>query len=367
MPRSTYGEGSIWFNAKRGLWFGQVYFGPGDRPMVSARSKPDMLEKMRKLHDRKPSRDSGLTTGEWLEHWIEKILPRRVEESTLDDYRRWARVYVKPYVGEILLDDLEVDDVEEMMHELETKGLAPRTVRQARNLLRRGLAAAVKRGKIPSNCAEHADAPRIRGAKTSDRLSATDARAVLKILFDDRLYALAVMALWLGIRPGELFALKWSQVDLRRKVVHIESTLKRRKGGEWYIKSTKTDAGERPGLPLPAQVVKALRQHQRIQKVEVHGVDHGFVFTDPHGEPLSGRDVLDWWHDATIRAGVGRRRFYCTRHTAATLMLQAGVPLEVVSKILGHSRHAITMDYYAEVGDQSQRDAVDRMDAVLGL
>jgi integrase len=76
--------------------------------------------------------------------------------------------------------------------------------------------------------------------------------------------------------------------------------------------------------------------------------------------------VLRWWHDLTIAAGVGRRRFHASRHTAATLMLNNGVPLEVVSATLGHAGLAITADIYAKVRADLQRTAADVMQRVLG-
>jgi len=76
--------------------------------------------------------------------------------------------------------------------------------------------------------------------------------------------------------------------------------------------------------------------------------------------------VLRWWHDLTMRAGVGRRRFHASRHTAATLMLNAGVPLEVVSETLGHAGLAITKDVYAKVRPQLQQQAADVMQTLLG-
>jgi site-specific recombinase XerD len=94
-------------------------------------------------------------------------------------------------------------------------------------------------------------------------------------------------------------------------------------------------------------------------------VDPEFVLTTTIGTALDRRNVLCSWRDLTTRAGVGRLRFH-ERHTAATLMLNNGVPLEVVSKMLGHAGLAITADVYAEVGAKRQREATDARERVLG-
>jgi integrase len=93
----------------------------------------------------------------------------------------------------------------------------------------------------------------------------------------------------------------------------------------------------------------ALRTHKAEQQAHGLYARTGLVFTDEAGEPLKARDVGRWWHGALDRAGVERRRFYATRHTAATLMLNNGVELEVVSKILGHAKLSITSDFYAKL------------------
>jgi integrase len=347
MPRSTYGEGSVWYDEGRDLWFGQVYFGPGNRPKVSARKKADMLVKLRSLHAEK---DEGVvhttgTTGAWLDQWLAQV-KRHVEPSTHADYTRWARLYVKPHVGDIPLRSLEAEDVEDMMDALETQGLSPKTVRCARSLLIQALDVALARDKVRKNVARLTKGPKQTGVQINDRLDSEQAKLILKTLWRDRGFALAVLALSTGMRPMELFALQWSAVDLRRKVVHI--------------RKSKTPAGVR-SIPLPPSTVAALREHKQ------NGGGHRFVFTDEAGEALKHRDVTAWWHDALRRAGISRRRFYCTRHTAATLMLNNGVALEVVSKILGHAGLAITSDVYAEVQEELQRDAAKVMEGVLAI
>ncbi len=93
--------------------------------------------------------------------------------------------------------------------------------------------------------------------------------------------------------------------------------------------------------------------------------DPQLVFATPIGTRYHGKNAWDWWNRLTVRAGVGRRRFHATRHTAATLMLNAGVRLEVVSETLGHSGFAITKDIYAKVRPELQRTAADAMEQLL--
>jgi integrase len=178
---------------------------------------------------------------------------------------------------------------------------------------------------------------------------------VLRAARDDRLEALAVLVLSVGLRQGEALRLRWDDIDLRAATL--------------AIRQAKTEAGIRT-IPLPRFVVSALktdRTRQREERMASRAwIDPELVFTTTVGTQLDRRNVLRWWHDLTVRAGVGRRRFHATRHTAATLMLNNGVPLEVVSKILGHAGLAITADVYAKVRPELQRTAADAMEPVLG-
>lgn len=356
MPAKRYGEGSVFYDEKRELWVGQVYFGPGNRPKVTAKNKKAMLEKMHALQARK---DEGqvfkiehLTLSDWIDLWITTIKARTISENTRHDYLQWNKDYIRPYLGTIPTDELSLGDVDEWLCSLEEAGLSPRTIAAARSLLSQALKAGVRRGKCATNVVAFSEGPKIRHAKTQDRLEADDAQILLKTVRDDWLFPLATLCLYLGVRPGEAYALRWNHANLTK--------------GTLTVHGTKTRAAVR-SLPLPAAVVSALREHKAEQQHLGLYSRTGLVFTDEAGAPLKQREVSRWWHDALKRAGIERRRFYATRHTAATLMLNNGVPLEVVSKILGHAKLSITSDFYAEVGDNMQREAADVMDGVLGF
>jgi hypothetical protein len=199
------------------------------------------------------------------------------------------------------------------------------------------------------------DPPRRTGVKLDDALDAEEASAVLAAAKGDRLEALAVLVLAVGVRQGEALASRWDEIDLD--------------AGTLRVTKAKTDAGVRT-VALPAFVVSALRSHRRRQAearvAAFEWDDTGLVFPSTIGTRIDRRNILRWWHDLTIRAGVGRRRFHASRHTTATLMLNNGVPLEVVSATLGHAGLAITADVYAKVRPQLQRQAADAMEQVLG-
>jgi integrase len=299
----------------------------------------------------------SLTVGRWMEQWMADVLPERVAPKTYTGYCDMARYYVIPAVGTMRLVRLEASHVEKMMAGIRERGLSIRTANYARRVLILALKAACRRGLVTQNVAALTDAYRSEGPKLSDRLTGDQADAVLEAVRGDRNEALAVLVLAVGVRQGEALALEWGDIDLTEATLTVRRT------------TTKTLAGART-IPLPSFVIEALRRHRKAQLEErmaaVRWDRPDLVFPTVVGSVYSSRNILRWWHELTIRAGVGRRRFHASRHTAATLMLKRGVKLEVVSKILGHAGYAITADIYAQPDLDLMRQAADAMDQLFG-
>jgi integrase len=177
------------------------------------------------------------------------------------------------------------------------------------------------------------------------------------------------VALATGMRRGEVLGLRWDDVDLDARQLAVRGTLKRMPKVGLVLDTPKTASATR-AIPLPDHAVAVLREHRRQQNVErlAAGPEWqptGFVFTTPIGSPVDPRNLTRDLHTVSTAAGLGPIRFHALRHTAATLMLTNGVPLEVISVTLGHASYAITADVYAKVGATLQRTAADVMDGLL--
>lgn len=404
-----YGAGSISETKDRdGLYVGRIELGTGPdgkrlRKKVKGKTKDEVRKKLTAaLAERDkgmPTAPATFTTGQWLTHWLDNVLPNAdLSADTMRDYRYSATKYLIPALGKVPLVKLTPEHVERMMSRLRAKGTDTnpmvRTASYARSVLGTALGEAERRGRVVRNVARLAAAPKKPKVKLDDSLDADEAAMVLKTAQGDRLEALAVLVLAVGLRKGEALRLRWPDVDLDTE--------------ELTVRQAKTEAGVRT-IALPGFAAEALRQHRRRQREERMAapvwVDPELVFASEVGTPIDGRNALRWWHALTIRAlgdgatvagkgtcrhcakpltgrqrawcsercrrrhathGTGRRRFHASRHTAATLMLNNGVPLEVVSKTLGHAGLAITADIYAKVRPELQRTAADAMERVLG-
>jgi integrase len=172
-----------------------------------------------------------------------------------------------------------------------------------------------------------------------------------------------------GLRRGEALALRWSDVDLTKGMLRVRGTLSRI-DGDLLVTEPKTAKSKR-FVPISAPAERLLRDLQAAQVVERSRAGSawrqtGVVFTTEFGEPCDPRNAFRALKVAAAKAGLPDVGLHTLRHSAASLMLTHGVPLKVVSEILGHSSIAITGDVYGHVAPDVSREAPDILGDVLG-
>lgn len=196
--------------------------------------------------------------------------------------------------------------------------------------------------------------------------------AQVRILNDgtahDRLHALWVLATTTGMREAEMLALTWSDVDLEAGRVGVGSTL-HRIAGEWKFRDPKTEKSKRD-VSLPPVTVAALRAHRARQLLEQarHGVmgREGMVFTTERGQPIHGSNLSKILYAHLGRLGLPRVTVHDLRHSAATVLYAAGVPLPVIADMLGHSTIRVTSDLYRHRVPELSKEAAQRMQEAVG-
>ena len=207
-------------------------------------------------------------------------------------------------------------------------------------------------------------------AKISSTWTVEDARTFLAATEGDRLAALWALALTRGFRRGELAGLRWDRVDLEAGVVAVTET-RVVVDGRAETSEPKTDAGKR-SVPLDDRLVALLRSNKVRQATERLAAgeayeQQGYVFADELGRPYAPDFFTRTFNRLSAAAGLPVIRLHDTRHTAATIMLQRGVPTKVVSEMLGHSDVSITLGIYQHVMPGMAHDAGAAMsEALLG-
>jgi integrase len=310
--------------------------------------------------------ETTLTLGEYLDEWF--VLQRtRVEPTTWRSYRNVADFYLKRRLGERPLNELTVRELDlHYVWLLEEGGrggrpLSRATVVYAHTVLHKALADAVTVDLLAHNVASRATLPRIdpRRASGHKRIAAWDepeARRFLALTVDHELADLWRVALGTGMRRGELLGLRWQDVDLSVPQVRVDAALAF-VDGQPRLKGTKT--GRSRVLLLDEGTAAA------IERQPHRDGDWPLVFARPDGSPWPPTIVTDQWRRQWPGLDVPKIRLHDARHCHATLLLQRGVPIKVVSERLGHSTVALTLDVYAHVLPAMDRDAALAIGAAL--
>lgn len=373
--RRPRGEGSV-FRSANGQWRARLcYIGPDGRKRTrEARFKTQKaaLEALnqwkRDLADGLLSRSEGMTLATFLERWLQDCIRPRCRPRTVESYGELIRRHITPGLGAIRLDRLNAADVQRFLNAKLESGLSPRTVQYLHAILRAALNQAKKWNLVRVNVATLADPPRVERREVQP-FTPEQAKQLLAAARGDRLEALYVVALALGLRLGEVLGLRWEDVDLERGVLNVRQQLQR-VAGRLQLVPLKT-ARSRRTLPLPVFVLEALRRHKVRQLEErlacgAAWQETGLVFTSAVGTPLEPRNVVRYYHRLLERAGLPHKRFHDLRHSAASLLRAQGVPLADIRDILGHSQISVTMDLYAHIMEEAKREAAARLDALLG-
>jgi integrase len=241
-------------------------------------------------------------------------------------------------------------------------------VRHVRATLRRALSDAQRAGLVGRNVAADAAPPHVEHRPIT-YLSSRDVNKLLDATADAELGPLYALAATTGLRRGELLGLTWA--DVADGMLSVRRSMARVKGNGWGLGDVKS-ARSRRTIPPPARARQALETQGTRQRFAKSAAGDawqdtaGLVFTDAIGRALLPEYVSHRFAKDCKAAGVPRIRFHDLRHTAATTLLAAGVPLAVISEWLGHSGITVTAAAYAAVVPELPTDAAEVMDRALG-
>lgn len=336
-------------------------------------------------HQEAPARTlvkpSAMTFGDFIgQEWL-PALPHRLKATTVESYTQLARDYVTPNIGAVRLRDLTPGRIAALYGHLRERGghngraLSDTTVHHVHVLLVRVLGFAVDTGALKvsplaSLPKDLRPRPARRSADDLRHWTPDQAKAYLAAARQERLYALHVLALNIGLRRGELIGLQWGDVDLEAGTLAVRRS--RTSVGRSVVESAPKTANARRTIELDLAVVDALRSHRRQQLTERLAwgeawADTGYMFTREDGHPLRPDAVRELVRPVAGRAGVPWIGVHGMRHTSAVLALAAGVPAKVVAERLGHYSAAFTLDTYAHVVPGMQRAASAAISAAMGL
>jgi integrase len=291
-----------------------------------------------------------------------------ISGRTAQRYRQLVENQIAPHLGAKALQKLTRLDIEGWHNALHQGGLAARTIGHAHRVLSKALSDAESDGLVTRNVCRLRKAPKVA---ESEMVIVQDVPGLVAKMLGARLYVPAMVALFTGMRLGEVLALRWGRVDLDRKVIEVREALEPTKAGIRF-KAPKSKAGRRD-IALPNILVDALREHRK-ERLELQikiGAgrlpDDALLFANLEGAPLQPSNVSSDWGDLAGRIGVPDVTFHGLRHTHASQLIASGVDIVTVSKRLGHAKPSVTLAIYAHMFQKDDAKAAAAINAALGV
>ena len=325
---------------------------------------------------------SGLTVGEYLRtrfaHWKATGV---ISARTAQRYQQLIDNQINPYIGTRPLQRLSPHDLETWHTKLMTSGrkgrngrpdgesgVSSRTIGHAHRVLAKALRDAMKHELVVRNVCTIERAPKVV-AEEIEILTPQQLNDLPALLHGHVLEALAMVALHTGMRRGELLALKWGNVDLENEeMIRVRESLEQTREGLRF-KPPKSKAGVRD-IKLPAIVVDVLQAHRtrelerRFMLGQGRPGSNDLVFPSANGTPREPDAISSAWSKLSHELGLDIS-FHALRHTHASYLIDLGIDVVTISKRLGHSSPAVTLQIYAHLFRKDDSKAAAAIDKAL--
>ena len=368
-------EGQYWYNGKRKSIYGKTY------EDVRIRLNHIMSEIMSEEH----IEASGLTLEEWITTWLKDYAKPTVRHSTYLTYEGYSKNHVIPKLGKKRLKDISIDIVQNFFNEKaaggrkdgEEGGLSPKSMLNIRNMLSLIFKQAILNKLMTSNPISAVKIAKVEHKEM--RVLSTSEQQALENIVLGSLNPIAggiIIAMYTGLRIGELLGLQWSDVELNdaaylkvRRILVRQNTpdkgdddyeiLSRSEKTSVMIGRVKTQKGYRI-VYLPDVAVEAFKRIKQYHQELTNNFgskfnQRGFIFINEHGAVIEPRTYMDIFYDYVKAAGVTHANFHALRHTFATRALELGMDLKTLADILGHAQPSTTLNMYSHSLDEQKQ------------
>lgn len=305
---------------------------------------------------------SVMTVKEAVEGYLRRSA-ERWSTNTQASYRQVAQSHLFPHIGNERIAGLTTSRVQSWVETLKRKDLAASTIRNAHIILRGACADLVRMDELPRNPANDVRLPARKRKPKSTWTEEQVARAIREAsTMHPQMAVLYRLAITTGMRPGEIRALMWKDIDFEAGTITCERSITRDARFRQKVGTTTKTTRART-IAVPVSTIEALRSHRtrQLERRLACGewIDTGLVFDRGNGQMIAQETTKTYHVQICKAAGLPVIRMHDLRHTAATLLLKRGVHPKVVSEILGHASISTTLDIYSHVDVTMQRSATD--------
>ncbi|WP_026883471.1 site-specific integrase [Clostridium akagii] len=333
-----------------------------------------------------------ITFEGFVEKWLSDYANVNLQPKTLFEYKKLL-TRINAALGHIKLIHLQPTHLTEFYNNLREDGirkdgkpggLSEKTILHHHRLISTILNTALQWGFILTNPALRVTAPKVK-KQEARHYNVEETAYILELLDNEALKykTMITLAIYGGMREGELTALTWNDIDFNNCVINIDKSLQHLPDKGTFIKSTKTENSRK--ISITKSVISLLREYKLWQngvKTDLGNlwIDKNMIFTAENGDYIFPSTISKWFlkfirkHNKAITNDISipeddkrnymlhEVNFHGLRHTSATLLINQNTDISTVSKRLGHARTSTTMDIYSHALQKADQTASDKLD-----
>lgn len=339
----------------------------------------EMADKRYEVEHGLYAKETNVTVDTWFHTWLKEYKKNTIKYGTYKLYQDEYESHIKAVFGKRKLKDIRGEHVQKLFNDMASK-YSRTTINLTKVILSGMYRQAVKNGIVLRNPVANTSIKKEKRKKQISAMSLEEQKLFLRYSKKSPYYGVYAVALGTGMRPGELRALQWNDIDFENKVIHVNGTLKYvPKANEKYIIDDPKTASGRRDIPILDYVMETLKMYRKEQlKMRMLLGDKwspqpGFenlVFTGRFGRCITDtalhtdmKKILE-----EIRQDGYEIKTYhphSLRHTFATRGLEQGIPPKVMQEILGHTSITMTLDIYSHVLPDKKAEEMDKLVALF--
>ena len=369
MARRGNNEGTI-CQLPSGSWRAQIYIN-GYRLGKTKKTKREAQTWLRQTLEKTvrgyTGHGSNMLYETFLDDWL-SAKKSAIKFSTWSLYEAIIRNHIIPILGKEKISDITAEKIQLLYLKKEQTRVGTRTIRMIHTVFNNSLKKAVKLGVIHTNPA-NATTPPVYEIPEMEIYSEHEITQLLLAVKGTNIEGLIHFAVTTGLRQSELLGLQWSDINWDRKTIFVQRQLRRKFIKPNYFVSPKTKSGKRT-ISLGENTIQKLQEHygKQLNQMKKFGdkwQENNLIFPSAVGTPMSQRNLYKKFKAVINQAGMRNIRFHDLRHTAASLMLNHGIPALIVAKRLGHSKVSVTLDTYGHLLPGMQQETADFIDDLI--
>ena len=308
-----------------------------------------------------------MTYKEWLSEWLE-LYVKPLKHRTYERYKEICNLHIIGQLGDYELDELKPLVLQRHINELMAHGnrknggvLSANYVNAIVTVIQSSLKRANELGYASAYYAGAIQRPRIEEGEVKCFM-VKEQKAIEKAVLESRKRKMlgVIIALYTGVRIGELLSLTCPAVDMQKRTITVKTTCYESKDENGkYAKITDSTKSHRIRvIPFPKQLLPIFKELKTLSK-------SGYIIENAKGEQMSLRSYQRSFELLVERLGVSKLSFHALRHTFATRALESGMDIKTLSEVLGHKSATVTLNRYAHSMMEHKQNAMDKFGALL--